>query len=441
MKRFIRFLLLLPVFFPFGDTSADEAIAAGTARGRVRVESGCVLTDSGRLLRGCRISTDWFETLPERKIVTAVKQWGLNAVHLYAESFARHTPGQLHDLVDTLVQWTEEDSLYLVITIGCLMENGHCRPDFTAGFWNYYAPRYAKKTHVLYEIHNEPHAWSPPYPADVVAMEREAYRIIRAAAPETHVLFFSYAVPNDADAILRDIRALGRLPDWSNCSIALHGYGVADKAYERVVRRVRDAGYGVVNTEPRNLGGDVVNWRLLRIHERNNVSYLHFLTPDQVCEPARFERFVEHAGISWTPDFGTWPPALNKPTALDALSRMEAEHFDSQGGPSGVADYGSRIGSISNGDYVGYGLLDFGSGASVCRVRVSSGGAGGAISLRLNAPDGPVIGTVNVDPTGGWDNWVTASCPVRAAAGKRRLFLTFSGGQYDLMDLDWFEFQ
>ena len=37
-----------------------------------------------------------------------------------------------------------EDGRYLVITIGCLNENGHYDPAFTAGFWRYYAPRYAK---------------------------------------------------------------------------------------------------------------------------------------------------------------------------------------------------------------------------------------------------------------------------------------------------------
>ena len=68
----------------------------------------------------------------------------------------------------------------------------------------------------MYEIHNEPVAWGPPYssqtanPPGAVDMEIDVYRTIRAHAPETPVLLFSYAVfggKGGATEALKDIRA------------------------------------------------------------------------------------------------------------------------------------------------------------------------------------------------------------------------------------------
>jgi hypothetical protein len=418
-----------------------HAHAASRARGRPVLSEGTFVTDRGTLLRGCRISTDVSEKLPKRSEVSGIKRFGLNAIHLYAESFVRHQPGQLHVLVDSLVNWTERDSLYLVLTIGCLNQNGDHDYDFTLGFWNFYAPRYADRTHVIYEIHNEPHAWSPPYPDATLDMERDAYAAIRSHAPDTPVLFFSYAVPNNPAGILQDIAGLGPGIGWANAAVGTHGYGVTYVELETMIREVRNAGYGVVNTEPCYLNindaGTVNLFRQqIRMHEAVDVSYLNFQDVSELQVPRYFKTVIEKAGLSWEPDFGDWP----SPAVWDAYSKVEAEYYSSQGGPSGIVDLGNKIGYISNGDYAVYDSVDFGEGASELQVHTASGGIGGTLEIRLDSPAGSLAGKVQIAPTGGWEIWTTKTCSVTGLSGIRKLVLKFKGGQWDLFDIDWFQF-
>ncbi|MBN1895788.1 carbohydrate-binding protein, partial [bacterium] len=424
-----------------GRKETIHALLASHVRGRPALSGGTLVTDRGTLLRGCRISTDIFEKLPKRSEVSGIKNFGLNTIHLYAESFVRHQPGQLHTLVDSLVNWTERDSLYLVLTIGCLNQNGDHDYDFTMGFWNFYAPRYADRTHVVYEIHNEPHAWSPPYPDATLDMERDAYAVIRSHAPDTPVLLFSYAVPNNPSGILQDIAKLGPGIDWANAAVATHGYGITYSELENMIREVHQAGYAIVNTEPccldPNDAGSVNLFRQqIRVHETGHVSYLNFQDVTELQIPRYFLNIIEKTGLTWVPDFGDWP----SPVVWDAYSKTEAEYYSSQGGPSGVVDLGGRIGYISNGDYTVYESVDFGEGAVEFQVYTASGGIGGTLEIRLNSPTGFLAGRVQIDPTGGWDVLTTKTGSVTGLSGLQKLVLKFTGGEWDLFDIDWFQF-
>ena len=441
MNRKIKTIFFLAVLWIFIFINPVYVFSMDNTRGRVTISNGTIVTDRGTLLRGCRVSTDFSEQLPPRSYVSSIKQYGLNAIHLYAESFVKQVPGQLHALVDSLVNWTQQDSLYLVLTIGCIDQNGHYDYDFTMGFWNYYAPRYAEKTHLIYEIQNEPHAWSPPYPDSTLAMEQDAYDIIRSHAPLTHVLLFTYANPTNSEGIFQDIQKLGDNIDWTNCSVATHGYGVEYYELESVLQDVQNAGYSIINTEPCYLEIDKdysVNLfrQQIRVHENNHVSYLHFVDASELLIPSHFQTIIEASGIEWEPDFGNWPP----PVLWDAFSQMEAEYYTRQGGPSGVIDLGNGIGYVSNGDYVIYESVDFGEGATEFHVRTASGGIGGTVEIRLDSLAGFLAGQVEIQPTGGWDVWTTKTCSVSGASGVHKLVLEFTGGEWDLFNVDWFQF-
>ena len=81
---------------------------------------------------------------------------------------------------------------------------------------------------------------------------------------------------------------------------------------------------------------------------------------------------------------------------------------------------GQNIGFIENGDYVSFEPSTSRTSPGI-RFRVASGGAGGTIEVRLDSPTGPLVGTVAVAPTGGWQNWanVTMACR-RPPAGHAR---------------------
>jgi hypothetical protein len=129
-------------------------------------------------------------------------------------------PGHNAAIVDSLIEWTREENLYLVLTIGNASQNGNFNYDYAVGFWNFYAPCYKDEPHVIFEIQNEPHQWTPPYPSDVLDMERDVYTVIRGHAPDTPILLFTYANFNNGAGALQDIAALAPTVDWSNTAVA-----------------------------------------------------------------------------------------------------------------------------------------------------------------------------------------------------------------------------
>lgn len=133
-----------------------------------------------------------------------------------------------------------------------------------------------------------------------------------------------------------------------------------------------------------------------------------------------------------------------RPDRLSAFSQIEAENFSSQSGveTESCSDTGGgqNIGYIQNGDYVVYAGVDFGSGATGFKARVASANSGGAIEIRLDSIDGPLVGTCLVPGTGGWQDWVTVNASISGASGIHDLYLKFTGGSADLMNVNWFTF-
>ena len=102
---------------------------------------------------------------------------------------------------------------------------------------------------------------------------------------------------------------------------------------------------------------------------------------------------------------------------------------------------GNNIGFIENGDYVYLNRVNF---KDINRIdfRVASGGAGGKIELRADSPTGATFASVDVAPTGGWQNWTTVSTPLTGApAGTHTLYLVFTHAtdQGGLFNVNWFQ--
>lgn len=128
--------------------------------------------------------------------------------------------------------------------------------------------------------------------------------------------------------------------------------------------------------------------------------------------------------------------------AASAFSQTPASSFSSQSGIQleNSTEGGQNVAFIDNGDYIAFSNVDFGSGASSIDVRVASNNNGGQIEVRLNNPNGTLIGTVTVPGTGGWQSWVTRSAPVSSVTGVHTLFLKFTGGTGNLFNVLWFKF-
>jgi hypothetical protein len=124
----------------------------------------------------------------------------------------------------------------------------------------------------------------------------------------------------------------------------------------------------------------------------------------------------------------------------DAFAQIEAEDFDTANGVS--ISNTIRIGDINNGDWAGYKGIDFSTKiASGLEVNAGSAGAGGTVEVHLDSPDGTLLGSCAVTPTGGWGTFQTFTGSVSgSASGMHDIYLVFKGGSGALLDVNWFRF-
>ncbi|WP_030664150.1 PQQ-dependent sugar dehydrogenase [Streptomyces rimosus] len=141
---------------------------------------------------------------------------------------------------------------------------------------------------------------------------------------------------------------------------------------------------------------------------------------------------------------GGQQPLTGKSQIVLQPRTRQAEHFTTQ---SGVKTYsksgahgGRTVGDIHNGDWVSFAPYRL-TGASKLKARVSSGGAGGTLELRTGSPTGPLHGSAEVKPTGGWEKFTDVETSLKDLPDQTtKLYLVFKGGSGALFDLDDFEF-
>ncbi|MGA5305900.1 PQQ-dependent sugar dehydrogenase [Nucisporomicrobium flavum] len=126
------------------------------------------------------------------------------------------------------------------------------------------------------------------------------------------------------------------------------------------------------------------------------------------------------------------------------LRHRQAEHRSTQSGTAlyskTTAEGGQTVGDIQNGDWIAFQRYSL-AGESRFTARVSSGGAGGTISVRAGSATGTVLGSVTVPVTGSYETFTDVSTTLtNAPTGTTTLYLTFQGGSGTLFDVDAFTF-
>lgn len=496
-----RFATVALAFLVVG-SEAGAQMAAQRGRPRLNAARTTFVADNGERLRGPYTSTEWTGAVPPINIAN-VRSLGFNALHLYAEVFdpsypTNGSPGNRASHVDQIVAATRTNGMYLVMTIGNGANNGNHNLAYATNFWNFYAARYSNETHVIFEIHNEPMAWGPSYltgttPAGTMDMEIAAYRAIRARAPHAPVLIFSYAVLSGnggANAALNDIRAFNQAvfgmqnAVWTNEAVGFHGYGGWDGTVTAVSNLI-SAGYPCFMTEfgwPRwgRKSGVALELEVTTDLERLGVSWLTFQyvpptgVSSDVTRPELFKNLVDNAGMSWTPDFGTWPIARGifgnngQPRStvanwvnnfLTGTLRIQAEDFDwggegvschdttaaNTGGlyrtnePADIATSndtggGHKVTSTEDGEWLEYTILVRQPGYYDLALRYATPNNDCAIAASSAMTDQTAARTL--PSTGSHTTWSTASVPVYLAYGRQKLRLTITRGGFDL---NWIE--
>ncbi|MFJ8448955.1 PQQ-dependent sugar dehydrogenase [[Kitasatospora] papulosa] len=123
-------------------------------------------------------------------------------------------------------------------------------------------------------------------------------------------------------------------------------------------------------------------------------------------------------------------------------SHRQAEHYGGSAGVSVVSHAAARggrtVGNIENGDWISFEpyALDNATGLT---ARVSSAGVGGTLEVRAGSPTGPLLGSVAVPVTGGWETFRDVSADLTGRpSGTTTLHLVFKGGSGALFDVDEF---
>ena len=150
----------------------------------------------------------------------------------------------------------------------------------------------------------------------------------------------------------------------------------------------------------------------------------HWLTEaarrEDVLEPIGAVQF--HAGayllnVAWFS-----PRQENEPGP-----QTPAASFTAQNGvqTATCSEGGECIGWIEQGDWARYENVNLGESTKLLEIRAASATVGGKIEIRLDSPDGELLGECTVPNTGGWQSWSSFLAPIKPTGGVRTLCLRF----------------
>ncbi len=349
-----------------------------------------ILSDQGTLLRGVSLAWDGgdpFGSLAKsiptddqlRRLTT---EFGLNTVHLYLEGNSSGNPNPAgSNLVDAdaFVEATADAGLYLIVTIGCNGENGSIHDlQFAKDFWSIYADRYRDQTHVVFEVHNEPVAYTPNQwtLADWNA-QIELYQTIRTFAPDSLVLLGSFmGFAGDPSFGATYLASNG--VSWENAGFAHHGYEGKSGIENAIAIMQSSPDFpALLNTEfwPGDTEGQGYN----SMYESRLNGWMQFQWLGADDEDLDlFRSKITTAGTIWTPDdaTATWPavgsPSLPKDGDWIGLYHRGARRFVRAGSAPGDSLRVDR--TIYSGGSEGDAFRVEYVSPRRCRLRAISGG-------------------------------------------------------------------
>lgn len=113
----------------------------------------------------------------------------------------------------------------------------------------------------------------------------------------------------------------------------------------------------------------------------------------------------------------------------DQGKRTSAADFAKQQGvdKADCSEGGQCIGWIEPGDWAQYEQIDFGRGTENLEIRAASVTQGGIIEVRLDGPNGTLLGKTTVTHTGGWQVWKSFNAKIKPISGIKTVCLVFKG--------------
>lgn len=205
--------IIIGLMLQVTDASAD--------RGRVRVVNNVVLTDRNTVLRGSTMCISCGAN--NTSYVRSVHNLGINVIRLGVKTKAiGRTVEQQLPGIDKVVDVARQNNMYVMIN-NSVDPGRYDLPSLTA-FWRAVAPRYKYRTHVFYEMTNEPVSWFPKdYTARNIADLKSVYNIMRSQAPYTHIVLFTFPNLDNGPAAVSKIATMSGI-DYTKASVGFHHY-------------------------------------------------------------------------------------------------------------------------------------------------------------------------------------------------------------------------
>jgi alpha-N-arabinofuranosidase len=158
-----------------------------------------------------------------------------------------------------------------------------------------------------------------------------------------------------------------------------------------------------------------------------------YLNGDWLIEAAKLEEVLMPAGASpaWLTQGGdqyllnvAW---LRPGKAAGNAGKIPATRYAANNGTRNApcSEGGECIGFIEHGHWVRYDQVDFGQGTEQIEIRAASASGGGIIELRLDQPEGELLGTCRVPNTGDWQDWASFQVKIKPVSGTKALCLVF----------------
>lgn len=140
-------------------------------------------------------------------------------------------------------------------------------------------------------------------------------------------------------------------------------------------------------------------------------------------------------------------PSTRAAGGTDAYAVIQAEAAAGQQGTefqeTEDAGGGQNVAWIGNGDWLRFDDVEFGDQpATKFAARVASDSDdGGRIEVRLDSPGNAPVATIEIEDTGGWQDWESRTADLRPVTGRHTVFITFArDGGGDFVNLNYFAF-
>jgi len=229
--------------------STSVSVAAAAEPGRPKIVSNSLVASDGQKLRGDTLFlTDTTRNNRGDEFTLTVQAWsetarlGFNVRRLWASGGTEPTDAAKLEKLDQCVELAAQAGQYIIIVYGP-PDKKPFGSKHHKEFWRIVAPRYKERTHVIYELSNEPpDAWPiSAEESDTVTGGIPMAKGVRELAPDTPMILFSNDQNPRAVAYYQKFETgyqakYGSAWSWSNALVGFHGYYNATAAQMQAVK-------------------------------------------------------------------------------------------------------------------------------------------------------------------------------------------------------------